>query len=138
MNVNCRVEANLMLFVRLFCSVPRTIQLQDHNNNVIAFYRPTRVVRYNIGDVYGELHFCRNAGAGVVVRLLMNAHGYERSQLTFLSSFSFSVLDAPSPHGHGYGYRHAVPICYNVWPMRKDHTQVQPWSLRKHVWGKKM
>ncbi|KAI0770793.1 hypothetical protein BC629DRAFT_776176 [Irpex lacteus] len=43
------------------------IVLQDHNNNVIAFYRPTRVVRYNIGDVYGELHFCRNAGAGVVM-----------------------------------------------------------------------
>lgn len=44
------------------------LQLQDHNGNVIAFYRPVRPVRYNLGDVYGELHFCRSAGAGVVVR----------------------------------------------------------------------
>ena len=42
-------------------------QLEDHNGNVIAFYRPIRPVRYNLGDVYGELHFCRSAGAGVVV-----------------------------------------------------------------------
>ncbi|KAI0079658.1 hypothetical protein K474DRAFT_1639119 [Panus rudis PR-1116 ss-1] len=41
--------------------------LEDHNANVIAFYRPVRPVRYNLGDVYGELHFCRNAGAGVVM-----------------------------------------------------------------------
>lgn len=44
------------------------LQLQDQNGNVIAFYRPVRPVRYNLGDVYGELHFCRSAGAGVVVR----------------------------------------------------------------------
>jgi len=43
------------------------VVLQDQNGNVIAFYRPIRPVRYNIGDVYGELHFCRNAGAGVVM-----------------------------------------------------------------------
>ncbi|KAI0637801.1 hypothetical protein C8Q77DRAFT_390200 [Trametes polyzona] len=43
------------------------IVLQDHNENVIAFYRPTRPQRYNIGEVYGELHFVRNAGAGVVM-----------------------------------------------------------------------
>ncbi|KAI0786370.1 hypothetical protein C8Q75DRAFT_721210 [Abortiporus biennis] len=43
------------------------IVLQDRDNNVIAFYRPIRPVRYNLGDVYGELHFCRNAGAGVVM-----------------------------------------------------------------------
>lgn len=42
-------------------------QLEDHNSNVIAFYRPTRPVRYNLGEVYGELHFCRTAGAGIVV-----------------------------------------------------------------------
>lgn len=41
--------------------------LLDQNNNTIAFYRPVRPVRYNIGDVYGELHFCRTAGAGVVM-----------------------------------------------------------------------
>lgn len=44
-----------------------TRQLQDQNNNIIAFYRPIKPARYNIGDVYGELHFVRNAGAGVVV-----------------------------------------------------------------------
>jgi len=43
------------------------IVLQDQNGNVIAFYRPIRPVRYNLGDVYGELHFCRSAGAGVVM-----------------------------------------------------------------------
>ncbi|TCD71303.1 hypothetical protein EIP91_011074 [Steccherinum ochraceum] len=43
------------------------VVLEDHNDAVIAFYRPVRPVRYNLGDVYGELHFCRNAGAGVVM-----------------------------------------------------------------------
>jgi len=41
--------------------------LEDPNGNVIAFYRPIRPARYNIGDVYGELHFVRTAGAGVVM-----------------------------------------------------------------------
>ncbi|KAF9008874.1 hypothetical protein BDQ17DRAFT_1349113 [Cyathus striatus] len=42
------------------------ILLQDANENVIAFFRPTRLTRYQIGDVYGELHFIRTAGAGTV------------------------------------------------------------------------
>jgi len=43
-------------------------QLQDPNNNVIAFVRPTRPTRYQgIGDVYAELHFVRAAGHGMVV-----------------------------------------------------------------------
>jgi hypothetical protein len=43
-------------------------QLQDPNNNVIAFVRPTRPTRFQgVGDVYAELHFVRSAGAGVVV-----------------------------------------------------------------------
>ncbi|THH33733.1 hypothetical protein EUX98_g416 [Antrodiella citrinella] len=37
------------------------VVLEDHNDAVIAFYRPVRPVRYNLGDVYGELHFCRSA-----------------------------------------------------------------------------
>jgi hypothetical protein len=46
-----------------------SLQLQDPNNNVIAFVRPTRPTRYQgVGDVYAELHFVRSAGAGVVVR----------------------------------------------------------------------
>ncbi|KAL0949614.1 hypothetical protein HGRIS_009660 [Hohenbuehelia grisea] len=42
------------------------VVLQDPNDNIIAFYHPTRQTRYQIGDVFGELHFCRNAGAGTV------------------------------------------------------------------------
>ena len=43
------------------------IVLQDPDNNVIAFIRPTRPKRYQLGDVYAELHFIRSAGAGVVM-----------------------------------------------------------------------
>ncbi|KAM6495736.1 hypothetical protein JOM56_008442 [Amanita muscaria] len=43
------------------------ILLQDSNGDVIAFFRPTKRTRYQIGDVYGELHFLRNAGAGTVM-----------------------------------------------------------------------
>jgi hypothetical protein len=45
----------------------RDIALQDSNNNVIAFIRPTRPTRYYLGDVYAELHFVPSAGAGVVM-----------------------------------------------------------------------
>uniref|UniRef100_A0A0W0EWD8 DUF6593 domain-containing protein n=1 Tax=Moniliophthora roreri TaxID=221103 RepID=A0A0W0EWD8_MONRR len=41
--------------------------LLDENNNVLAFYRSTRQIRYQIGDVYGELHFIRSAGAGTAM-----------------------------------------------------------------------
>jgi len=41
--------------------------LQDSAGNTIAFFRPTRLTRYQIGDVYGELHFVRSAGAGTVM-----------------------------------------------------------------------
>ena len=42
--------------------------LQDPNNNVIAFIRHTRPTCYQgRGDVYAELHFTREAGAGVVM-----------------------------------------------------------------------
>ena len=44
------------------------IVLQDPNNNVIAFVRPTRPTRYQgLGDVYAELHFVPRAGAGVAM-----------------------------------------------------------------------
>ncbi len=43
------------------------LQLQDASGTVIAFFHPTRPTRYQIGDVYGELHFVRTAGAGTVV-----------------------------------------------------------------------
>ncbi|KAF8232428.1 hypothetical protein L208DRAFT_1436264 [Tricholoma matsutake] len=42
------------------------IILQDANSAVIAFFRPTRPTRYQMGDVFGELHFVRGAGAGTV------------------------------------------------------------------------
>ena len=44
------------------------MQLQDSAGNVVALFRPTRLTRYQIGDVYGELHFFRSAGAGTIVR----------------------------------------------------------------------
>ncbi|CAA7259517.1 unnamed protein product [Cyclocybe aegerita] len=43
------------------------ILLQDTAGNVIAFFRPTRQTRYQIGDVYGEIHYIRNAGLGTVM-----------------------------------------------------------------------
>ncbi|KAJ3991830.1 hypothetical protein F5050DRAFT_1812091 [Lentinula boryana] len=43
------------------------ILLQDANGNVLAFYRTTRQTRYQIGDVFGELHFIRSAGSGTVM-----------------------------------------------------------------------
>ncbi|OCH88310.1 hypothetical protein OBBRIDRAFT_94277 [Obba rivulosa] len=46
---------------------PNSSDIVDQNNNVIAFYRSIRPARYNIGEVHGELHFVRNAGAGVVM-----------------------------------------------------------------------
>ncbi|KIK68190.1 hypothetical protein GYMLUDRAFT_189168 [Collybiopsis luxurians FD-317 M1] len=43
------------------------VLLQDALANVLAFYQPTRQTRYQIGDVYGELHFIRSAGSGTVM-----------------------------------------------------------------------
>ncbi|KAN0133468.1 hypothetical protein V8E53_008636 [Lactarius tabidus] len=44
------------------------IVLQDPNNNVIAFIRPTRPTRFQgLGDVYAELHFIRSVGTSVVM-----------------------------------------------------------------------
>ena len=41
--------------------------LQDPNNNVIAFVRPTRPTRYTLGDVYAELHFTHTRGSGFLM-----------------------------------------------------------------------
>ncbi|KAG6885346.1 hypothetical protein C0993_002822 [Termitomyces sp. T159_Od127] len=43
------------------------ILLLDSSGAVIALFRPTRPTRYQIGDVYGELHFFRSAGMGTVM-----------------------------------------------------------------------
>ncbi|KAG6833750.1 hypothetical protein H0H87_001182 [Tephrocybe sp. NHM501043] len=48
------------------------IMLQDGTGAVIALFRPTRPTRYQIGDVYGELHFFRSAGTGTVVRVFLS------------------------------------------------------------------
>ena len=50
-------------------------QLEDPAGNAVAFFRPTRPTRYQIGDVYGELHFLRNAGAGTIVRFFFRESG---------------------------------------------------------------
>lgn len=39
----------------------------DSRNNVIAFYHPTPVRKFNVGDVHGEMHFLTSAGAGTVL-----------------------------------------------------------------------
>lgn len=41
--------------------------LMDSRNNVIAFYHPTPVRKFNVGDVHGEMHFLTSAGAGTVL-----------------------------------------------------------------------
>ncbi|KAF8206872.1 hypothetical protein K438DRAFT_1917657 [Mycena galopus ATCC 62051] len=43
------------------------IVLQDANGAIVAFFQPMRQMRYQIGDVYGELHFLCNAGSGTVM-----------------------------------------------------------------------
>ncbi|OAX42891.1 hypothetical protein K503DRAFT_262649 [Rhizopogon vinicolor AM-OR11-026] len=43
------------------------VVLEDSAGNVVAVFRPTRPTRYQIGDVYGELHFLRNAGAATIM-----------------------------------------------------------------------
>lgn len=45
-------------------------QLQDPNGHTIARIRSVTPTKYNIGDVYRELHYFRTAGAGIVVSLL--------------------------------------------------------------------
>ena len=42
-------------------------QLQDPNGHIIARLQTITPTKYNIGDVYRELHYIRSAGAGVVV-----------------------------------------------------------------------
>lgn len=78
----CSIVGGRLLAHLTFWYVPRAIvtimhalmmvhsQLEDPAGNVVAFFRPTRPTRYQIGDVYGELHFLRNAGAGTIVRVL--------------------------------------------------------------------
>jgi hypothetical protein len=64
---HCGGSPEMIYEGRLIISYPPP-QLQDPNNNVIAFVRPTRPTRYQgIGDVYAELHFVRTAGHGMVV-----------------------------------------------------------------------
>ncbi|KAG8935150.1 hypothetical protein FRC03_011530 [Tulasnella sp. 419] len=44
------------------------ILLEDQNRNIIAFFRPFfPCKKYNIGEVYGELCFISDAGAGKVL-----------------------------------------------------------------------
>ncbi|KAG8218380.1 hypothetical protein J3R82DRAFT_4000 [Butyriboletus roseoflavus] len=50
------------------------VLLEDPAGNVVAFFRPTRATRYQIGDVYGELHFLRNADTPT-----HDGHGYGNS-----------------------------------------------------------
>jgi hypothetical protein len=42
-------------------------QLYDANENKVAFFRPVRPTRYQLGDVYGELHFVTGQSTGTLV-----------------------------------------------------------------------
>ncbi|OJT13307.1 hypothetical protein TRAPUB_10073 [Trametes pubescens] len=98
------------------------VQLWDQNENLLAFYRPTRPQRYNIGEVHGELHFVRNAGAGIVVRT------HPPSVLPTVPPrnpvaidgwlIAFARTDAPPAHGHRNGYSDVVPLRDNVGTRR--------------------
>jgi len=52
----------------MLCSPSK--QLQDPNGHIIARLQTITPTKYNIGDVYRELHYIRSAGAGVVVSVL--------------------------------------------------------------------
>lgn len=41
--------------------------LYDSNENKVAFFRPVRPTRYQLGDVYGELHFCTGQSTGTLM-----------------------------------------------------------------------
>jgi hypothetical protein len=74
---------------------------------VVAFYRPTRPTRYQIGDVYGELHFIRTAGSGTVVGTSSALLGFSH----------ISPIDAPTDNGPSYCYYHVVPLLRPVEPL---------------------
>lgn len=110
------------------------LQLQDHNDNVIAFFRPTRPQRYNIGEVHGELHFVRNAGAGVVVRAFLSRRISDLNRWIA----DRTGTDAPATHGHRNGYSDVVPLRGRVRtvnctprgslssPSRRDSSELVP------------
>ncbi len=74
---------------------------------MIAFFRPTRPQRYNIGEVHGELHFVRNAGAGVVVRRSLSPPGHGGRNRWMADH---TRTDAPPAHGHCNGYSDVIPV----------------------------
>lgn len=53
------------------CHKPQTydplFQLYNDNQQKVAFFRPVRPTRYQLGDVYGELHFCSGQNTGTPV-----------------------------------------------------------------------
>jgi hypothetical protein len=73
----------------------------DSRNNVIAFYHPTPVRKFNVGDVHGEMHFLTSAGAGTVLHPVSALQVLIRSKLTlFLASHGYGLCDsAPVPAG---------------------------------------
>jgi hypothetical protein len=83
-------------------------QLMDSRNNVIAFYHPTPVRKFNVGDVHGEMHFLTSAGAGTVLHPVSASWPFIRSTLTlFLAS-----------HGHGLRDGPFVPAGLHVQPVK--------------------
>lgn len=91
---------------------------------VIAFFRPTRQTRYQIGDVFGELHFVRTAGAGTVVRLFLP---YMRSCQPICFSLSLRcILPSwtllPSPPCFIASAQHGTSDIFLSTPKQKCHS----------------
>lgn len=75
-------------------------QLEDTAGYLVAFFRHTRPTRYQIGDVHGELHFIRNAGAGTIVSFLSGVMPY--------TLMPIGSLDTSTNDGHGCHNGHAL------------------------------
>ena len=75
------------------------------NQNVIAFWHPLNPPSlYQAGEVHGELHFIRTAGAGTVVRA-----AFPRPRRPPHTS-----ADAPADDGPCHRHRDALPLLRDV------------------------
>jgi hypothetical protein len=88
------------------------------SGNVVAFFRPTRPTRYALGDVHGELHFIRGAGAGTIVRRILLTlclfFAHVSAMLIICGCLNLCAPDAPTRHGHGYRFRNAVSLLPSI------------------------
>jgi len=60
---------------------------------MVALLRTTRPTRYQVGDVYYELHFFRNAGAGHIVDTISLVAVFSLLILSFPSQMHLPMMD---------------------------------------------